>query len=129
MSIPGSPTAAPTSRTNSTTRSARLPAPTTKIKPAYSSCTNGTVEEVNRLILRAVKTLASELKLHLVLGLVQGALNNMPCDPLSGIAPVTAFTGLSATTPLSAFINTVTKEVANIDWLDSTRKKHVDELH
>ncbi|ETV70185.1 hypothetical protein H257_14218 [Aphanomyces astaci] len=52
----------------------------------------------------------------------------MPSDRLSGMAPVTAFTGLSATTPLSAFVNTVTKEVANIDWLNCTRKKHMDEL-
>ncbi|RHY25310.1 hypothetical protein DYB25_008551, partial [Aphanomyces astaci] len=27
------------------------------------------------------------------------------------------------------FVNTVTKEVADIDWHDSTRKKHMDELH
>ncbi|KAF0757346.1 hypothetical protein AaE_004292, partial [Aphanomyces astaci] len=101
---------------------------------AYCPWANGTVEVVNRLILRAVKTLTSELKLratdwHLVLALVHGALNHMPSDRLSGMAPVTAFTGLPATPPLSAFVNTVTKEVANIDWLDSTRKKHMDELH
>ncbi|KAF0709695.1 hypothetical protein AaE_012802, partial [Aphanomyces astaci] len=101
---------------------------------AYCPWANGTVEVINRQILRAVKTLTSELKLratdwHLVLHLVQGGLNHMPSDRLSGMAPVTAFTGLYATTPLSAFVNTVTKEVANIDWLDSTCKKHMDELH
>ncbi|KAF0702890.1 hypothetical protein AaE_015650 [Aphanomyces astaci] len=52
----------------------------------------------------------------------------MPSDRLSGMAPVTAFTGLPATTPLSAFVNTVTKKFADIDWLDFTRKKHLDEL-
>ncbi|KAF0774469.1 hypothetical protein AaE_001831, partial [Aphanomyces astaci] len=45
------------------------------------------------------------------------------------MAPVTIFTGLPATMPLSVFVNTVTKEVADIDWHDSTRKKHMDELH
>ena len=54
---------------------------------AYCPWANGTVEVVNRLILRAVKTLTSELKLratdwHLVLSLVQGALNHMPSNRL-----------------------------------------------
>ncbi|ETV66265.1 hypothetical protein H257_17234 [Aphanomyces astaci] len=40
------------------------------------------------------------------------------------LAAVTAFTSQSTTTPLSAFVNTVTKEVAYIDWLDATHKKH-----
>ncbi|KAH9108009.1 hypothetical protein AeMF1_016707, partial [Aphanomyces euteiches] len=101
---------------------------------AYCPCANGTVEVVNRLILRAVKTLTSELKLrstdwHLVLALVQGALNHMPRDRLNGVAPVTAFTGLPATTPLSAFVNPITKEVTDIDWLDDARLKHMVELH
>ncbi|RLO10202.1 hypothetical protein DYB28_008503, partial [Aphanomyces astaci] len=36
-----------------------------------------------------------------VLPLVQGALNHQPADRLGGIAPVTAFTGLPAKTPLA----------------------------
>ncbi|KAH9086556.1 hypothetical protein LEN26_020003 [Aphanomyces euteiches] len=96
------------------------------ITTAYSPWANDTVEVVSRLILRAVKTLTSELKLrstdwHLVLALVQGALNHMPSDRLSGVAPVTAFTGRPATTPLSAFVNPITKEVTDIDWLDEAR--------
>ncbi|CAK4291918.1 unnamed protein product [Aphanomyces euteiches] len=34
----------------------------------------------------------------------------MPSDRLNGVAPVTAFTGLPAMTPLSAFVNPITKE-------------------
>ncbi|KAH9120977.1 hypothetical protein AeMF1_007095, partial [Aphanomyces euteiches] len=53
----------------------------------------------------------------------------MPSDRLNGVAPVTAFTGLPATTPLSAFVNPITKEVTDIDWLDEARLKHMAELH
>ncbi|KAG9408722.1 hypothetical protein AC1031_022134 [Aphanomyces cochlioides] len=100
---------------------------------AYCPWANGTVEVVNRLILRAVKKLTSELKLrvidwHIVLSLAQGALNHMPSDRLNGVAPVTAFTRLPATTPLSAFVNPITKEVTVIDWLDEARLKHVAEF-
>ncbi|RHX96816.1 hypothetical protein DYB25_014165, partial [Aphanomyces astaci] len=75
-----------------------------------------------------------ELKLratdwHLVLALVLGPLDDMPSDRLSGMAPVTAFTNLPATTSLSAFVSTVTKEVTDINWLDSSRTKHMEKLH
>ncbi|KAF0731194.1 hypothetical protein Ae201684_011457 [Aphanomyces euteiches] len=100
---------------------------------AYCPWANGTVEVVNRLILRVVKTLTSELKLrstdwHLVLALVQGALNHMPSDRLNGVAPVTAFTGLPATTPLSAFVNPITKEVTDIDCMEELQEA-MNQLH
>ncbi|RQM21649.1 hypothetical protein B5M09_009043 [Aphanomyces astaci] len=60
---------------------------------------------------------------------IQGTLNHMLNDRLRGMAPVIYFTGLSVATPLSAFVNTVTKEAADIAWLDSTCTNHMDELH
>ncbi|ETV93469.1 hypothetical protein H310_12520 [Aphanomyces invadans] len=80
------------------------------ITTAYSPWANGTVEVVNRLVLRAVKALLNKMRLnvedwHLVLPLVQGALNHQPANRLGGVAPVTAFTGLPAKTPMSGFSN------------------------
>ncbi|ETV71271.1 hypothetical protein H257_13409 [Aphanomyces astaci] len=95
------------------------------ITSAYSPWANGTVEVVNRLVLRAVKALLSEMKLNAdewphVLPLVQAALNHQPADRLGGIAPVTAFTGLPAKTPLSGFYTSRT--------LGAACQKHVTDL-
>jgi hypothetical protein len=103
------------------------------ITTAYSPWANGTVEVVNRLVLRAVKALLSEMKLKinewpLVLPLVQGALNHQPADRLGGLAPVFAFTGLPAKTPMAGFVHPQTKEVHAVDWLDDVRQKHVADL-
>ncbi|KAH9086029.1 hypothetical protein Ae201684P_005725 [Aphanomyces euteiches] len=103
------------------------------ITTAYSPWANGTVEVVNRLILRAVRALLSEMKLKTnewphVLLLVQGALNHQPSPRLGGVAPVTAFTGLPAKTPMSGFVHPTTKEVYVIDWLDDVRQRHMAEL-
>ncbi|KAF0718358.1 Aste57867_1739 [Aphanomyces stellatus] len=103
------------------------------ITTAYSPWANGTVEVVNRLVLRAVKALLSEMRLkadewHLVLPLVQGALNHQPADRLGGVAPVTAFTGLPAKTPMSGFVHPTTKEVHVIDFLDDVRRERMEEL-
>ncbi|KAF0702836.1 hypothetical protein AaE_015685 [Aphanomyces astaci] len=85
------------------------------ITTAYSPWANGTVEVVNRLVLRAVKALLSEIKLNAdewphVLPPGQGALNHQPADWVGDIAPVTAFTGLPAKTPLAGFIHPTSKD-------------------
>ncbi|KAH9099082.1 hypothetical protein LEN26_016366 [Aphanomyces euteiches] len=76
---------------------------------AYTPWANGSVEVVNRLLLRTMRAIMNECKLqidqwNLILPLVQSALNHQPSPRLEGIAPVTAFTGLSATPPLSGLI-------------------------
>ncbi|KAH9135325.1 hypothetical protein AeRB84_019220, partial [Aphanomyces euteiches] len=103
------------------------------ITTAYSPWANGTVEVVNRLILRVVRALLSEMKLKTnewphVLLLVQGALNHQPSPRFGGVAPVTAFTGLPAKTPMSGFVHPTTKEVYVIDGLDDVRQRHMAEL-
>ncbi|KAE8982236.1 hypothetical protein PR001_g23792 [Phytophthora rubi] len=78
---------------------------------AYCPWANGTVEVVNRLLLKCIRAVLSERRLspskwETVLGMVQAALNQQPSDKLGGRAPVTAFMGLPATTPLSAIFTT-----------------------
>ncbi len=101
------------------------------ITTAYSPWANGTIEVVNRCVLRAVKTLSSEMKLQvdewsLILPLVQGALNHQPASRLDGIAPVTAFMGLPAS---YVWIRT-SNDKGNLDFdrLVDARVKHMKEL-
>ncbi|KAH9108266.1 hypothetical protein LEN26_014132 [Aphanomyces euteiches] len=104
------------------------------ITTAYSPWANGTVEVVNRLILRTTRALLSEMKLHadewplVLLPLVQEALNHQPDDRLGGVAHITAFTGLTAKTPIAGFVHPITKEVYTIDWLDGARRTYLGEI-
>ncbi|ETV63745.1 hypothetical protein H257_19325 [Aphanomyces astaci] len=72
---------------------------------AYSPWADVTVEVDNRLMLRALKALLSEMKLNEwphVQPLLQGALYHQPAVRLGEIVPVTAFTDLPAITPWQA---------------------------
>ncbi|ETV83031.1 hypothetical protein H257_04773 [Aphanomyces astaci] len=60
--------------------------------------------------------------------LVQGALNHQPVERMGGIAPLTAFTGLSAKTPVVGFVHPKSKEVYVADWLGDARENHVMDL-
>ena len=97
---------------------------------AYCPWANGTVEVVNRLVLRCYKALLSELKLGIpqwpsVTPLVQAALNTMPADRLGGVEPLTAFTQLPATTPLTTIFNPRTKREVTVDWVHREQNEHV----
>ena len=75
---------------------------------AYCPWANGTVEVVNRMLLRVLKSMLSESQLPMaewskLLFQVQMALNFNPSSRLDGVAPVTAFMALPACTPLKTF--------------------------
>lgn len=97
---------------------------------AYCPWANGTVEVVNRLLLRCLRAMLSELKLHpsewpSVVPLVQSALNQMPADRLGGIAPVTAFTALPATPPIATILRPASTEVMNVDTVYQKQREHL----
>lgn len=99
---------------------------------AYSPWANGTVEVVNRMVLRVVKALLSELKMRpaqwpVLMPVVQVALNMRPADRLGGIAPVTAFTQLPATTPLTVLFHPTTKKTVTVDWVREEQKRNLDD--
>ena len=76
---------------------------------AYSPKSNGTVERVNREIMKVLRSLVSEFKISWnewasLLPLVQGALNNYKSASLAGQAAITVFTGLSAYNPLAVVL-------------------------
>ena len=104
---------------------------------AYCPWANGTVEVVNRTLIRCLKAVTSEMKLAIaqwtsVLPLVQSALNHMPADRLDG----TAFTMLPAQTALTAIMHCETKQMVSIDWIQDKQQEHLqaasdalDEMH
>ncbi|KAF0726127.1 hypothetical protein Ae201684P_020445 [Aphanomyces euteiches] len=76
---------------------------------AYSPWSNGTIEVLNRQLLRCVITMMIERQLQpnqwsCLVPAVQTALIHMPSDRIGGRAPVTAFTGLPAMSPIMATI-------------------------
>jgi hypothetical protein len=94
---------------------------------------NGTVEVVNRAIIRMVKALSSEMQLqgdewHLVLPMVQSALNAQPADRLDGTAPITAFLALPAPTPLRTLFHPRLKRDVTVDWVKGQQCRHVAEV-
>ncbi|OWZ11929.1 Retrotransposon protein, Ty3-gypsy subclass [Phytophthora megakarya] len=83
---------------------------------AYCPWANGTVEVVNRLGLKSLRAILSELKLHIldwptVLPLVQSALYQTPVERLGGVDPVTAFTALPSSPPIHTILHPQTTEV------------------
>jgi hypothetical protein len=78
-------------------------------KLAYTPWSNGTVEGVNREIMRESRALLGEFRMQQVdwpdlVKLVQFVLKNSPSPRLHGLAPITRFTGLSSTSPLTIVV-------------------------
>jgi len=103
---------------------------------AYCPWANGTVEVVNRMLLRVLKSMLSESKLSMaewskILFQVQMALNFNPSTRLDGVAPVTAFMALPARTPLKTFYLSkyvgCLPEVTEVEWSDEVQA-HVHDL-
>lgn len=107
----------------------------------YTPWSNGAVERLGKELLRVFRAVCSELQLRPeewpdLLPLVQSAINNAPSPQRADIPPVTAMTGMDATTPISTFyrssktlpvtVSDVARErVLNVDMLC----KRVTELH
>ncbi|POM68501.1 Chromodomain containing hypothetical protein putative [Phytophthora palmivora] len=88
---------------------------------------NGTVEVVNREVLRCCRALLSEWRLQSgewprVIKIVQMVLNHSPCSAIDGVAPVTAMTGLKAMNPTDPLAVPDPIQVATLDEIQ--RRKH-----
>ncbi|KAE9159712.1 hypothetical protein PF002_g32795 [Phytophthora fragariae] len=98
---------------------------------AYTPWANGTVEVVNREVLKAVKALLSERRLRVedwprVLPVVQGALNQMPADRLNGKSPLTAFTALPGGAQLASILHSREAVTTTVDWVDTQVREHLE---
>ncbi|POM81780.1 Hypothetical protein PHPALM_204 [Phytophthora palmivora] len=97
---------------------------------AYCRWANGSVEVVNRILLRCLRALLSELKLAMsdwtsVLPIVQSALNQTPAYRLGGVTPVTAFTVLPATTPLRVILHPSIGTVEDVTTVVEKQRQHI----
>ncbi|GMF50897.1 unnamed protein product [Phytophthora fragariaefolia] len=97
---------------------------------AYTPWKNGTVEVVNREVLKSVKTLLSERQLQVqdwprVLPVVQAALNTMPADRLGGVTPLTAFTALPGGSQLRGIFHPCASLVSTVTWVEDETNQHL----
>lgn len=94
---------------------------------------NRTVERLGRQYLRVFPYLVSEFQMRPgewpdILPLVQRALNNAPSPQKKRICPITAFTRLDPTPPISTFIHTTTASQITITDLQMERSVNIDKL-
>jgi hypothetical protein len=100
---------------------------------AYTPWANGTVEVVNREVLKVVKALTSERRLRVedwprLLPVVQAALNQMPADRLNGATPLTAFTALPGGTQLHSVLHPREPLEAPVEWIDGEMQSHLSSV-
>lgn len=103
---------------------------------AYCPWSNGTVEVVNRELLRATRALLSEYQLPeknwpSVLPVVQSVLNNTILEGLDNTCPLTALTGLPHDTPLLSIKRKKNKAVEEktIDQVRGEQRINAKMLH
>ena len=101
----------------------------------YSPWSNGTVERVNREIIKLLRSFCSEFQVRCerwceILPLVQYALNTTLYDSLGGLSPAEVVTGRKASTPLEFVLcDDTLGSTAGIRRLDAVRvKEQVEEL-
>lgn len=85
----------------------------------YCPWSNGAVERLGKELLRVFRAVLSELQMRHdewpdLLPLVQSALNTAPSPQRGDVSPITAFTGLPPTPPISTFIRTATAKALTI---------------
>ncbi|KAE8993203.1 hypothetical protein PR003_g21024 [Phytophthora rubi] len=100
---------------------------------AYTPWANGTVEVVNREVLKSIKALLSERKLPVrdwpaVLPVVQSALNGMPADRLGGKSPLTAFTALPGGAQLQHILHPRDTVDSTVQWVDQEILAHLSKV-
>ncbi|GMF24233.1 unnamed protein product [Phytophthora fragariaefolia] len=106
---------------------------TTPFRDAYTSWAIGTVEVVNREILKCMKALLNERRVAIrdwlaLLPVVQAALNSMPADRLGGKALITAFTTLSGGTQLTSILHPRDPEEASVNWVAQEIQDHLESV-
>jgi hypothetical protein len=99
---------------------------------AYCPWSNGTIEVVNRLLVKIARALLSEMKLppkdwRVVLPLVQSALNHTPSDRLDGASPAKAFLNLEAAKPITIVVHPTTKEATDLDTVLKAKRQQLAE--
>ena len=100
---------------------------------AYAPWSNGTVEVVNREVLRVLRALCSELRIAFkewpnILPVVQGVLNSAVLPRLGDRSPLTVMTGLPADTPLASITTSQDEQPRAVDvsGLKALQRRAID---
>lgn len=94
------------------------------ITTAYSPTANGAVEVVNRLLLRAMRSLLSEFRMHTshwprLLPIVNSTLNSTPSERLGGFSPFRVFLGRDPDSPLHAVFDNSSSTITDTSSTDT----------
>jgi len=100
----------------------------------YTPWSNGAVERLGKEVLKVFRALVSELRMDLtewtsLVPIVQSALNNSPSPQRGGVAPVTAFTGMKAQTPIATFMRASTGLPVTLTDAQRDRALNIAALH
>lgn len=100
---------------------------------AYTPWANGSVEVVSRVVLKVMKVLLSERRLHVkewpsVIPVFQAALNSIPTDRLDGVSPLTVFTALPDDSQLRSILDLRPAVNAEVEWVDTETKHHLTSI-
>ena len=99
----------------------------------YTPWSNGAVERLGKEILRIFRATLSEYQMShqewpALVPLLQSALNNSPSPQRKNFSPVTIFTGLTPTLPLSSYELPSPGEIQTLDAVKLTRLLEVDKV-
>lgn len=100
---------------------------------AYCPWSNEAVERLGKEVLRACRSLISELQLRVdswpdLKHIIQSVLNNSTSPQRNNIAPLTAFTGLSPSTPITTFLRSDTATIVSVNDAQIERFVNVQNL-
>ena len=99
----------------------------------YTPWSNSAVERLGKEILRALRSIVSELQTKFedwpdLLPVVQSALNNAPRPQRGNISPITGFLSRDPTPPIGTFLRTKNTETVTLEDVDRERMLHVSLL-
>jgi hypothetical protein len=100
---------------------------------AYTPWSNGTIERLCKEVLRAIRAQLAELHLSFtrwtqVVDFAQSVLKQTPSKQRGGIAPVTAFTGLPADSPLLSVLDTATCVTQSFTFVRAQQLSNIEAL-
>lgn len=99
----------------------------------FSPWRNGAVERLGKQLLRPFRSITSELQMRPdkcpgILPIAQSALNNAPSSQRGNISPVTAFSGLAASPPISTFFRSVSSKAVSVTDVQLERAMNISAL-
>lgn len=99
----------------------------------YKPWINGAVERLGKELLRTFRAIVSELQMEFdewpdLLPIVHSTLNTAPSPQRGNVSPITAFTGLKPTPPISTFVRMITGSTVDLSDMEFERISNIENL-